>query len=94
MEQYSNVDAFRAYDGTLYCLGCGKPYDEATKKAFEQAEIWRREANIPSRVIPYKTAGFLVSADNQVSGCDANIDSIADFVSEGSCNRHATVQPQ
>ncbi len=94
MEQYSNVDAFRTYDGTLYCLRCGKQYDEAKKRAFELAEIGRREANIPSRAIPYKTAGFRVSAGNQVGGCDANIDSIADFVIEGNSNPHATVRSQ
>ena len=80
MEQYSNVDAFRTYDGTLYCLRCGKQYDEAKKRAFELAEIGRREANIPSRVIPYTTAGFCVSAANQVNGCDAKIESSADLV--------------
>ena len=83
MEPHSNVDAFRAHDGTLYCLRCGKPFDEAKKKDFELAEIGRREANIPSRVIPYTTAGFCVSAANRVDGCDAKIESIADLVAQG-----------
>ena len=58
MELYANVDAFRTYEGALYCLQCGKPYNDEKKRCFELAEITRKEANTPSRVVSYKPSGF------------------------------------
>jgi hypothetical protein len=86
MNLYTDVDAFRTYEGALYCLQCCKQYDEDKKRSFEMAEMIRREANAPSRVIPYKGGGFCVAPDNQVRDCSARIDSIHDLLTTGKCN--------
>ena len=86
MELYANVDAFRTYEGALYCLQCGKPYTDEKKRCIELAEIARKEANTPSRVVPYKPSGFGVHPDNLVANCNARIESIAGLLSPGSGN--------